>query len=422
MQPIVSTATLKMSMLSVGELTACLQGLIEARADLQRVWVTGEVSSAHEHPSGTFFALKDPEARAVINCVIWHRQRSRLATLPRVGEQITVLGQVTLYAQRGSYQLTVWQAIPAGEGLQALQLNQLREQLRQEGLFDWDRKRSLPSYPNTVAIITSPQAAAWGDIQRTLQQRSPGLSILFAPAVVQGAIAPDSIQQAFGRIEQHGGADLVILARGGGSNDDLACFNDEQVVRAIAACPVPVITGIGHQRDETLADAVADVVAHTPTAAAEQAVPALVALYQAHQVRQAALVKATQSALTQAQVRVQTQHQRLQRLHLDKQWQRQQTQINQLSQRLRRSVNQRFQTARQQTQALNQTLASLNPEAVLRRGYALVRLQNDAIATAPQDINVGEEISLHWSQGLARATVTEIDYDACLKPGKLGEE
>lgn len=395
--------------LSVWELTAYLQGMLEDAATLQRIWVTGEVSSAHDHPRGIFFTLKDPDARGVINCVVWQRQRSRLTVLPQVGEQITVLGQVGLYAQRGQYQLTVWQALPVGEGLQALQLAQLREKLRQEGLFDAARKKSLPRYPSTIAVITSPQAAAWGDIQQTLQQRSPGLSILFAPAVVQGRLAPRSIQQAFQRVQQHGSAELVIVARGGGATEDLACFNHEQVARAIAACPVPVITGIGHQRDETLADAVADIIAHTPTAAAEIAVPALSALYQDHQTRQAALIKVTQIALAQAHTHHQTLLQRLQRLHLDKQWRRQQAQVAKLRHRLIWSTQQRFKVAHQHSQALGQTLASLDPEAVLRRGYTLVRLQNGIIATTPESLQVGETINLQWSNGSVEATVTHVD-------------
>ena len=148
-----------------------------------------------------------------------------------------MLGQIRLYPKRGSYQLSVWQVLPAGAGLQALRYKQLKARLAAEGLFDIERKRSLPTYPQTLAVVTSPQAAAWGDIQRTLLQRNPSVKVLLSPATVQGEQAPASIAKAIERVAQDDRADVVVLARGGGATEDLACFDDERVVMAIATSP-----------------------------------------------------------------------------------------------------------------------------------------------------------------------------------------
>jgi exodeoxyribonuclease VII large subunit len=209
---------------SVAGLTDYIQELLEQDNQLRQVWVTGEISSANQHRSGLFFTLQDPDSKASIQCVVWTSQLSKLVQLPVPGEQLFILGSIRVYPQRGQYQLSVWQALPAGEGLQALRYRQLRNRLEAEGLFDEQRKRSLPTHPQIVAVVTSPQAAAWGDIQRTLRRRYPGLRVLLSPAQVQGELAPASIVEAIKRVERDGRAQLLILSRGGGSSEDLACL------------------------------------------------------------------------------------------------------------------------------------------------------------------------------------------------------
>ena len=163
--------------LSVGGLTDYIQELLEQDDQLRQVWVTGEVSSANRHRSGIFFTLQDPDSKALIQCVVWSSQLIKLVQVPMPGEQLIIMGSIRLYPQRGQYQLSVWQALPAGEGLQALRYRQLRNRLEAEGLFDEARKRSLPDHPRIIGVVTSPQAAAWGDIQRTLRRRYPGLHV-----------------------------------------------------------------------------------------------------------------------------------------------------------------------------------------------------------------------------------------------------
>ncbi|MEM7794037.1 MAG: exodeoxyribonuclease VII large subunit, partial [Cyanobacteria bacterium P01_C01_bin.118] len=188
--------TLDFKAVSVAGVTEYIQLLLEGDDNLRNIWIIGEVSSARNHSSGCFFSLQEPDGSATLNAVVWRSQLPKLSILPTVGEQVVVLGQLKVYPKRGSYQLTTWQVQPAGAGLQALRYRQLRNRLASEGLFDIERKRLLPSLPKCIAVVTSPQAAAWGDIQQTFTQRHPGLRVLLSPAIVQGEQAPRSIVQA----------------------------------------------------------------------------------------------------------------------------------------------------------------------------------------------------------------------------------
>jgi len=394
--------------LSVAGLTDYIQELLEQDDQLRQVWVTGEVSSTNRHRSGMFFTLQDPDSKASIQCVVWTSQLGKLVQQPVSGEQLIVLGSIRVYPQRGQYQLSIWQALPAGEGLQALRYRQLRNRLEAEGLFDEQRKRSLPNHPQIIAIVTSPQAAAWGDIQRTLRYRYPGLRVLLSPAQVQGEQAPASIVAAIERVERDGRAQLLILSRGGGASEDLACFNDERVVRAIAECSIPVLTGIGHQRDESLADLVADACAHTPTAAAELAVPELATLYAEHQQRQHALKDAVTQVLEASHNQLQHLENRLRRLPLDRQLRGEQKAIAQKRQQLVQSTSRRLSQATQHCEFLRQKLATLDPENVLKRGYAVVRTENGTIARSTANVVPGQELQIQLGEGQVKVKVTEI--------------
>ncbi|MBD1904477.1 exodeoxyribonuclease VII large subunit [Funiculus sociatus GB2-A5] len=393
---------------SVAGLTSYIQQLLEPDEQLRQVWVTGEVSSASKYPSGLFFTLQDPEAKATISCVVWKSQLNKLMQLPVQGEQLIILGSIRVYPQRGQYQLIVWQALPAGEGLQALRYRQLRLRLEAEGLFDPERKRSLPTHPQTIAVVTSPQAAAWGDIQRTLKQRYPGLHVLFSPALVQGEQAPLSILAAIERVERDGRAEVLILSRGGGAVEELTCFNDERVVKAIANCSIPVITGIGHQRDESLADLVADAYAHTPTAAAEQAVPELATLYAEHRERIEALNEAVNEQLQTSLSQLQRLKNSLRRLPIDRQIRQEKQGIAWKRQQLVQVTTQHLQHASQHTQMLRQKLTTLDPQSVLARGYAVVRQQDGAIARSTDGLELGQELQIQLNKGQIKVKVSEI--------------
>ncbi len=396
------------SVISVGGLTQYIQTLLEEDQELIQVWITGEVSSANPHKSGIFFTLQDPDVAATLHCVVWKSYRNKLVIQPEPGEQVIVLGRIRLYPKRGEYQLMVWQVLPAGEGLRSLRYRQLRDRLSAEGVFDSERKRPLPKYPQTIAVVTSPQAAAWGDIKRTLKSRHPGMRVLLSPANVQGELAPDAIATAITRVERDGRADVLVLSRGGGASEDMACFNDERVVRAICDCSIPVISGIGHQRDESLADLAADAYAHTPTAAAELAVPRLSDLQTDHEEHIVRLYVTLTRKLDRVQDQLQTQKSRLHRLNLDRQLERDKAAVQQLKQQLGRAVQRRLLAHQKHHQLLQQKLIALDPTAVLRRGYAVVRTTDQNIVRQVEDIEVGQTLKLQFSNGLAIVQVTEL--------------
>ncbi len=395
--------------LTVSGLTDYIRFLLEQDEELRRVWVTGEVSSTNKHRSGLFFTLQDPEAVAAIKCVAWNGQLPKLAQIPVSGEQLIILGSLKVYRERGEYQLTVWQAFPAGVGLQALRYQQIRQRLEAEGLFDPQRKRSLPTHPHTIGVVTSPTAAAWGDIQKTLKQRYPGLQVLFSPAIVQGDQAPQSIVNAITRVERDERAEVLILSRGGGAVEELVCFNDERVVRAVANCSIPVITGIGHQRDESLVDLVADAAVHTPTAAAELVVPSLAELYTEHQQRAIALQQSVRYSFERAENKLQQMQNRLRRLRLDRQVQQDFQALSWKRQQLIRATTVRLERSLQHVEMLRQKLATLDPKAVLQRGYAVVRLENGAIARSAVELTVGLELSVQLGQGEVKVKVVDVN-------------
>jgi exodeoxyribonuclease VII large subunit len=373
--------------ISVAELTTYLRELIESDRVLEKVLVVGEVSSINQHYKGLFFTLSDPNEDVAIQCVVWNNLRSRLAQQPQRGELLLVLGSLRLFPKKGEYRLTVYQAIAIGEGLQALQYQQLRSRLQAEGLFDAERKRPLPSHPQTIAVITSPTAAAWGDIKRTLEQRYPRLHILFSPATVQGIEAPNSIVGAIEKVNLDGRAETIILARGGGAVEDLSCFNDERVVRAIAASKIPIITGIGHQRDESLADLAADFSAHTPTAAAETAVPLYSQLAIEHQQRIEALIDAFRRRIELESEHLQGLETRLKCFPL---------------------TSPQLIKATSCCQLLRQKLIALDPRSVLQRGYAVVRAKDDNIVRSTEELAIEQELKIQLSRGIVKVKITEI--------------
>jgi exodeoxyribonuclease VII large subunit len=256
---------------SVSELNRAARDLLEA--GIPRVWIEGEVSNLARPASGhLYFSLKDRNAQ--IRCAFF-RQRQRGSNPADLagGAQVLAFGKVSLYEPRGDYQLIVERIEAAGEGELRRQFEALKRKLAAEGLFDEASKRALPPLPRRIGVVTSPSGAALRDILHILERRFPTIPVIIFPTAVQGAAAPGEIVRALGRAASRGDCDVIIVARGGGSLEDLWAFNDEAVARAIAEMPVPVVSGVGHETDVTIADFVADVRAPTPSGAAELAVP-----------------------------------------------------------------------------------------------------------------------------------------------------
>lgn len=256
--------------LSVSQLNRAVAGLLQR--SVPPVWVRGEISNATRAASGHwYFTLKDADAQ--VRAVMFRGRAQYLTFVPRNGDRVDARAVVTLYEPRGEFQLTVEAMRPAGAGDLFQRFLKLKEKLQGEGLFDAARKRPLPAFPRTVGVVTSPRAAALRDVLTTLKRRAPGVGVIIYPALVQGADAPAALVAALRAASRRHECDVLLLVRGGGSIEDLWAFNDEALARAIAASPIPVVSGVGHETDFTIADFVADERAPTPTGAAARAVP-----------------------------------------------------------------------------------------------------------------------------------------------------
>jgi exodeoxyribonuclease VII large subunit len=395
--------------ISIDRLTDYIEQALDI-PELRQVWVSGEVSSASSHPSGIYFTLKDRVGRACIPAVVWKNQIRELETKPQVGIQVLAFGRISVYAPHGKYQFQVQQVLPLGEGLQALRLQRLKQRLAAEGLFDRDRKQLLPAHPRMIAVVTSATAAAWGDIQKVWQSRYPGLRVLLSPATVQGEAAPQSIERAIDRVVMDSRAEVLILARGGGATEDLSCFNSEIVVRAIAECPIPVVTGIGHERDQSLADLAADVCAATPTTAAAIVIPDLEDLVDEHLERIDRVRAAIQRVLVDRQHHLNQLRVRCDRIQPDRQLALEQNRLKQLQQRLRLAITAKLELTQQSQLHLRERCQALDPQLVLQRGYALVRQNSGEIVRDSHNLEIGAKLSIQLGTGQAKVTVIEINH------------
>ncbi|HHW14194.1 MAG TPA: exodeoxyribonuclease VII large subunit [Firmicutes bacterium] len=258
---------------SVQQVTQLVRERLEGTPALASLLVRGELSNfRRQQPSGhLYFTLKDEQAQ--LRCVMWRSRAQGLRFAPRDGLRLVAFGSIRVYEARGEYQLQVEELWPDGEGDLFLAFTELKAKLEAEGLFAPERKRPLPFFPRCVGVVTSPVGAALRDIIHVIRRRAPGIDILLSPAVVQGEEAPESVVRALETLGRHRGVDVIIVGRGGGSLEELSAFNDERVARAIAACPVPVVSAVGHETDFTIADFVADCRAATPSAAAELVAP-----------------------------------------------------------------------------------------------------------------------------------------------------
>ncbi len=362
-QPIVFTVT---------ALNAYLRELLETDEVLQDLWVRGEISNFSQPRSGhLYFTLKDSES--AMRCVMWKPSAMRLRFTPTDGMLVEAHGAMSIYPAQGQVQLYVDALRPAGEGALYQEFLRLRAQLEAEGLFDPSHKRPLPRLPKHIGVVTSATGAALHDILQTLNRRLPTLRVTVAPTSVQGVEAPAGIIAALKRLNSLPDLDLIILARGGGSIEDLWAFNDEGVARAIFASRYPVISGVGHETDFTIADFVADLRAPTPTGAAELATPItkeeLRAALQGAEAELTELINRQLEDLKQALQLAQSELRRSSPLlRILNNIQR----LDELQGRLERAIQQQLQRKQNNLTNASDRLASLNPQAVLKRGYAII--------------------------------------------------
>jgi len=391
---------------TVSELNSRISDRLEGDLRLHDLWARGEVSNYVHHRSGhRYFTLKDREAQ--ISCVLFRSNGGALDFEMNDGKNVLIYGDVTVYRPQGRVQL-VARGIKQDEGLgfRHLQLEALKERLAREGLFAPERKRPLPRYPQRIGIVTSPQGAALRDVLRTLGNYPA--RIILSPAQVQGEEAEKSIAAAL--LALRGRSDLIIVCRGGGSTEDLWCFNSEMVARAIFACDAPVISAVGHETDVTVADHVADARAATPTAAAKMAVPDLEEVQEALKYTKVRMMRALWAALERAEDRLgHLQHalsaRRMYSLTRDCR-----QRLDYLSQRLEGAEAGRLNRHRSRLELLAGRLGAVGPQETLQRGYAIARSGTSLIVKAA-DVRPGEEIELILSQGRLLCRVLECRND-----------
>jgi exodeoxyribonuclease VII large subunit len=393
---------------TVARLNSEARMLLEA--GLPPLWVEGEISNFAAPASGHwYFTLKDREAQ--VRCAMFRARNGQVGFRPRDGQQVLLRGRVSLYEPRGDYQLLAEAMEDAGEGALRREFEKLKARLAAEGLFDAALKRPLPAMPRRVAVVTSPTGAAIRDVLHILARRFPPAEVLIFPTPVQGAAAAEAIVAAIDSVCSNGGCDVLIVARGGGSIEDLWCFNDERVARAIRRAAIPVVTGIGHEIDFTIADFAADVRAPTPSGAAELVVPDRGTLLAGVRGLVGRLQQAVQRQLRHALQRHEQLAARLQRTHPGSRLQQQVQRLDELDLRLRRAWETQRTRIAQRLLLAQRALDAISPLATLQRGYAIVTGPDGQVLQDAQKVRAGDVIEARLAQGRFSARVCDPDRD-----------
>ena len=397
MDPVAPTAVQAAPrILRVSDLNRRVRQLLDSDPGLADVWVEGEVSQPSFPPSGhCFFTLKDSQSQ--VRAVLFREELSVANVRPEHGMQVIVHGRLRAYEPQGVYQLYVMTLTPAGAGDLHQRYEQLRAKLAAEGLFEDARKRPLPRWPRRIGVVTSPVGVVWRDISNVMRRRYPLGELVLVPTNVQGAGAAAGIARALKRIYGHRDIDLVILARGGGSLEDLWSFNEELVVRTVAASPVPIIVGVGHESDVTLADFAADVRAPTPSAAAEQAAPDLTQFPTILARLRERASTAMLASLAGRRRFLAEEDRALARLAPDVAAARQRA--AELLDRGHRALSVQAAGSRGTLAAMADALRALSPAATLERGYAVARLSDGTVVRDPAQTGIGEALNVTVARG-----------------------
>lgn len=401
--------------LSVSQITRQIRGLLESR--FERVRVQGEVVGLSRPRSGhVYFNLKDDgegeiAGDARISAVLWRTQASRLRFPLEDGIRIIATGRITVYEPRGSYQLVVDRIEPAGRGTLLEALERLKQKLLAEGLFDPDRKLPLPPMPRTIGLITSPSGAAVQDVLRSLGRKFP-VRVKIYPARVQGEGSAREVVRALDQARRDPEpVDVLILARGGGSLEDLWTFNEEAVVRAVASCPLPTVSGVGHEVDVTLVDLVASVRAQTPTHAGELVVPDFQAVVSELLASRDRLFREAGRQLERRNRELVEFGRRLKRSRPDLALERRAEHLARLAARIVRAMRERLARHEERLKSRGEKLEALDPHRILRRGYAAARGPGGAFIRSARELRPGQEIRLLLAEGSARVEVIEVETD-----------
>ena len=395
--------------LGVGQLLAGLAGLFEHHVG--RILVMGEISNLHQASSGhAYFTLKDADGQ--IRAVLFRGNGGRLRFDLEEGLEVVVEAEVSIYAARGDLQLIVRGVEPRGVGALQLAFEQLRRRLEAEGLFDPALKRPIPAHPRRIGLVTSPSGAAIRDVLEVTGQRFPGIPILISPCLVQGEAAPNEIAAAIEQLARFEDVDVVLLVRGGGSIEDLWAFNSEIVARAVRASRAPVVSGVGHETDFTIADLVADTRAATPSAAAMLVTPDRAALAQAVERDRRRLLGLVAGRVERARARLAHGAEALSARSPRAQIERARTREARARAAAELAITRRLEQGRRRFIESATRLDALSPLAVLARGFALVRRAEDGrIVRSPRDLRPSDRLEIRLSEGSLVARVESVDPD-----------
>jgi len=388
-----------MRIAAVGEVARYLKVLLEEDYNLQDIWVRGEVTNYTQSSAGhRYFSLKDETA--TLRCVLFNGRGGGCVPTLRNGMQALAHGRFSMYEARGDLQFYVDAVEDAGIGALHLRFEALKARLEAEGLFDAERKRALPAHPSVVGVVTSPQAAALRDILRTLRLRCPLVRVILAPALVQGDGAAEQVAAAIRALCDHGEAEVIIVARGGGSLEELWAFNEAQVAYAIAASPVPVVTGIGHETDFTIADFVADLRASTPTAAATLVAPDASVWRDSLDATRARLDELIAGELIMHAERVAQMRQRLQRESPARRIEQTRQRLDEAERALALRLQHSLSLKREQVRAAAVEMHALSPLLTLARGFAVVRAEpGGRVVTSASAVSPGQGLTIRVADG-----------------------
>lgn len=401
--PINTSKPSETKVFSVKEINRLVRELLEQ--SFPSFWITGEISNFISASSGHwYFSLKDEEAQ--VRCTMFKNKNMAAEWIPKNGEKIEAKCLIGLYEARGEYQLNIEQIRHAGAGLLSEAFNQLKEKLLKEGLFEVSRKKSIPQFPKSIGVITSPSGAAIEDILITLKRRSPHIPIIIYPSLVQGKEAPLAIVRAIETANAREECDVLILARGGGSIEDLWAFNEEIVARAIVASKIPTITGVGHETDSTIADFVSDLRAPTPTGAAELVTSHTFELIKTIQAFKNQLNKLMAGLIRELVQKIDYLEKRL--ISPRQQMQRQKEQIYQYIQRINQSMKNVMIQYRLHIDKLKLNLDHLSPHAVLSRGYSIITDVDGQIVNNVTQLKLDDKIHIQLNHGQADANISDL--------------
>ncbi|MGK0209206.1 MAG: exodeoxyribonuclease VII large subunit [Patescibacteria group bacterium] len=408
-QPLTKTDTQTTNILSVQQLNGQIKTSLKTNPRLQNILVRGEISNLTIHSSGhIYFSLKDEESQ--IKCIMFKYQAIDLKFQPEHGMKIIIEASIDVYEPRGEYSLIVKSMQPDGEGALNIAFKQLKNKLEKQGLFADHKKKPIPKYPKQIAIITSPTGAAIQDITNVLRRRYPIVKIIIIPAIVQGPNAEESVIKSLQIAQSLKNIDTILMTRGGGSKEDLWCFNSETLAHNIAKSNTPIITGIGHEIDFTIADFVADKRAPTPSAAAELITP------DSEEILFQLTNKQTQmkSLIDQTIRKYKDTLQYIQDLPFFKNPIERITQENQklthITYKFNMILENNIQNKQQQANILNEKLKALNPTEILQRGYSITTKDNEIVKNTKQ-VNTGDDIQITLGNGKITAKITNIEHD-----------